>query len=272
MAFMNCEETKQTISSYLDDELSLPARAACDEHLRVCPVCREELAAMRLLKRQLTALPRPLPPPDLVDSINDALSIEAGVVLRQPRLPLSVRMMRWLQPRVMPYTVGTFASCLLFILMFTALRSSLMALRTFDRATRTTFTATYRISYVEGEEDGYDITQPITSESLAARRSAVGVESPSLNPRGALAALAWTPTADRRARDDDMIVVTNVFSNGRASLSDIVQAPRDRRLLDEFQNALREGPAFVPASYDRRPQTMRVVFVLQKVNVREGDF
>jgi hypothetical protein len=69
-----------------------------------------------------------------------------------------------------------------------------------------------------------------------------------------------------------MVVITDVFSNGRASLADVVQAPRDRRLLDEFQNALREGPAFVPASYDKRPQTMRVVFVLQKINVREGDF
>jgi hypothetical protein len=172
----------------------------------------------------------------------------------------------------MPYTVGTFASCLLFILMFTALRSSLMAFRAFDHATRTTFASTYRITYIQGADMGYDITQPITSESLAARRSEVGVESPSLNPNGALAALAWTPTRDKRGMDDDMVVVTDVFSNGRASLADVVQAPRDRRLLDEFQNALREGPAFVPASYDKRPQTMRVVFVLQKVNVRERDF
>lgn len=269
---MNCEETKQALSSYLDDELSLPQRAACDEHLRECPVCREELAATRTLMRQLAALPRPLTPPDLAASITDALAIEAGAALRQPQLPLGVRFMRWLQPRVMPYTVGTFASCLLFILMFTALRSSLMAFRSFDKATRSNFASTYRITYVQGADEGYDITQPITPESLAARRSAVGVESPSLNPNGALAALAWTPTRDRYAQDDDMVVVTDVFSNGRAALADIVQAPRDRRLLDDFQNALREGPAFVPASYDRRPQTMRVVFVLQKVSVRERDF
>ena len=269
---MNCEETKLALSSYVDDELSLPARAACDEHLHECPVCREELSAMRSLVRGLSTLVRPLPPFDLATSINDALMIEAGVVLRQPKLPFSVRFVRWLQPRLMPYTVGTFATCILFVLMFAALRSSLMAFRTFDRATRTTFATTYRITYFQTDDEGFDITEPITSESLAARRSAVGEESPSLNPRGALASLAWTPTGDKRAKDDDMVVVTNVFSNGQASLSDIVQAPRDRRLLDEFQEALREGPAFVPASYDRRPQTMRVVFVLQKVNVREGGF
>jgi hypothetical protein len=268
---MNCEETKQSLSSYLDDELSLPVRAECEEHFEECPLCREELALTRALTRRLGALPRPLPPSDLAATINDALLIEAGAALRQPKLPLSVSFVRWLQPRVMPYTIGTFASCLLFILMFTALRSSLMAFHTFDRATRTTF-ATYRITYIQADDGGYDITQPITSESLAARRSAVGVESPSLNPNGALAALAWTPTRTSGAKDDDMVVVTDVFSNGRASLADVVQPPRDKRLLDEFQNALREGPAFVPASYDRRPQTMRVVFVLQKVNIRERDF
>jgi len=268
---MSCEETKQALSSYLDDEMSLPARAACDEHLRQCPVCREELAVVRSLTRRMAALPRPVAPPDLVSSIHDALSIEAGALSRQPRLPLTERITGWLRPRVMTYTVGTFASCLLFILMFAALRSSLQAFRTFDLATRSGF-AQYRVTMVT-REGGFDITKPITPESLAAGRSEVAVESPSLNPRGALAALTnSTPESATATEDDDMIVVTNVFSNGQASLADIVQAPRDRRLLDEFQNALREGPAFVPASYDRRPQTMRVVFVLQKVQVRESGF
>jgi hypothetical protein len=43
-------------------------------------------------------------------------------------------------------------------------------------------------------------------------------------------------------------------------------------MLDDFQHALRQSPAFVPASFDRRPQTMRVVFVIQKVDVRERNF
>ena len=35
---------------------------------------------------------------------------------------------------------------------------------------------------------------------------------------------------------------------------------------------LRKSPAFVPASLDHRPQTMRVVFVLQKMKVEEQMF
>ena len=69
-----------------------------------------------------------------------------------------------------------------------------------------------------------------------------------------------------------MIVVANVFSNGAASLADVVQPPRDKRMLDEFESALRRDAAFVPASLDRRPDTMRVVFAVQKVDVDERNF
>ena len=43
-------------------------------------------------------------------------------------------------------------------------------------------------------------------------------------------------------------------------------------MIDELQDAFRQSPAFVPASLDRRPQTMRVVFVLQKMNVAERSY
>jgi hypothetical protein len=171
----------------------------------------------------------------------------------------------------MPYTVGAFASTLLFIGMFAALRTSLMAFRDWDNASRVSQEVSYRVLYVQGGEGAYNIHEPVSAEYLSALRAPYATESPSLNPRGALAALTRSH-AHRGDGDDDMIVVTDVFSNGSATLADVVQAPRDRRMLDDFQNALRKDPAFVPASFDRRPQTMRVVFVIQKVDVREREF
>ncbi len=41
---MGCEETNKLLSQYIDDVLSLPARAAVDAHLDRCPVCRAEVA------------------------------------------------------------------------------------------------------------------------------------------------------------------------------------------------------------------------------------
>jgi hypothetical protein len=69
-----------------------------------------------------------------------------------------------------------------------------------------------------------------------------------------------------------MVVVTNVFSNGSASLAGVVQPPRDKQMLDDFETALRQSAAFVPASLDRRPDTMRVVFTVQKVGVDGRNF
>jgi hypothetical protein len=123
---------------------------------------------------------------------------------------------------------------------------------------------------------GYDLNQPVTSEDFSARRAPFAEQSPSLNPGGALAALtgsyAHPHTNVNQATSDDMIVVADVFSNGAASLADVVQAPRDRRMLADFEVALRQSAAFVPASLDRRPDTMRVVFTVQKVDVRERSF
>jgi hypothetical protein len=238
--------------------------------LRECPVCRAELAEMRALSRELAMLVRPIAPPDLASAISDALQIEAAARVRAPILPLTVRLARWLRPRVMPYTVGSFASVLLFTIMFNALRPHMKALAEAAIAAREADTASYRIIYIG--TDGPDISVPITPELFAAQRAPVGVESPSLNPRGALAALTRAQSHGHDEGEDDMIVVTDVFSNGRASLADVVHPPRDRRMLDDFKDALRKNAAFVPAYYDRRPETMRVVFVVQKVDVPERNF
>src|SRR5215213_9379056 len=115
---MSCEGTQQALSSYLDDAIALPARAACDRHLEQCPVCRAQLAELRSLTRRLSALSAPTPPPGLQLTISNALATEAAALRRQPHVPLSLLIARWLRPRVMPYTIGTFASIILFITLF----------------------------------------------------------------------------------------------------------------------------------------------------------
>ena len=274
---MLCEETSQSLSLYVDDCVSLPARVAIDEHLDRCPVCRAELAELRALSRGLGLLSRPTPPAELAASISTALYIEAAARRQTPDPPLLHRIGRFLRPRLMPYTVGTFASVTMFFLMLTALRPHFVALR--EAAIQQH--AVLMLGTTEfGEEDlrelgFYDFDKPVTPESLAAKRAPYGAQSPSLDPAGALAAMtrAYAHSSESYyAPDDDMLVVADVFSNGAASLNDVVQPPRDRRMLDDFESALRQNAAFVKASLDRRPDTMRVVFwcrggAVQKVDV-----
>ena len=264
---MLCEETKQSLSLYVDDCVSLPTRVAIDEHLARCPVCRDEMIELRSLRRRLSLLSVPTPPADLAASISNALTIEAAARRQEANPSLVQRTRRFIEPWVMPYSAGSFASLLMFFLMLNALRPHFVALR--EAA------ASQRIGVMMVEAGEYDLYQPVTPEGFAASRAPFGVESPSLRPGGALATLTISyarPHANSRGDADDMIVVANVFSNGAASLADVVQPPRDKRMLDEFESALRQDAAFVPASVDRRPDTMRVVFTMQKVDVDDRNF
>ena len=263
---MNCEETTPLLSQFIDDALTAPVSATLDEHLDRCPVCRANAMEMRSVSRSLRQLSRPVAPIDLAASINDALMIEAAARRLSPDRSWREQFAMWLEPRLMPYSVGSFASVVLFASMFIALSPHFIALQQASRQLSTV--------NVFRSSPGFDLNQPVSSEDFSNRRAPFAEQSPSLNPGGALAALtssyANPGTVNQKA--DDMVVVADVFSNGSASLADVVQAPRDRQMLADFEVALRQSAAFVPASLDRRPDTMRVVFTVQKVDVRDRSF
>ncbi len=265
---MTCEETQQALSAYVDEHLAPGARLELDAHLDLCPACRAELAETRLLLRRLASLERPATPVGLSGAISRRLAIEHSAQIAQPPLTFGEQTISWLRPRVMPYTIGAFASIILFVLVIGALRSQMEALRDLERDALASNARSFSINR---EDARYDVTQPVTTEDFVASRVGFSNESPSLDPRGALAAVTWTPSQGA-AGDDDMMVVADVYDNGHASLAEVVHAPRNPRMLNELQAALRRNPAFVPASLDHRPQTMRVVFVLQKVDVRERSY
>ena len=211
---------------------------------------------------------RPKPPAGLADSISDLLTIEAAARRQAPPPSLGRRIARFLEPRLMPYSVGSFASVIMFTLMLAALRPHVVALRE----------AAFH-NNVMVVQPSFDLYRPVSPEDLAKRRAPFGEQSPSLNPTGALAALtrayAQHPHAGQYEDGDEMVVVADVFSNGTASLADVVQAPRDRRMLEDFESALRQDPSFVKASLDKRPDTMRVVFSIgatQKVEADDRNF
>jgi len=269
---MSCEDIQQSLSLYVDDGLRPEERGACYQHLEVCPVCRARLLEMRSIRGGLAMLSRPAPPVDLVPAINKALVAEAANRRTLRDTTFGDVMRSWLQPVMMRYAFSSLASVIIFTAVFAAMRPHMIALHeaalAFDQASIT-------IELADPLRPRYDITKPISPESYAALRTPFNTESPSLNPGGALATLTSEPTRLRgngREGDDNMMVVADVFTNGSASLADVMQAPRDRRMLEDFEKALRQNAAFVPAALDRRPETMRVVFSIQRVDVHDRNY
>src|SRR6185295_14513793 len=159
MSLMLCEETRQTFSSYIDDCVSLPARVAIDEHLDRCPVCRAEVAELRSLTRSLSLMTRPKPPVHLADTISDLLTIEAAARRQAPPPSIGRRIARFLEPRLMPYSVGSFASVIMFTLMFAALRPHFIALR--EAALQNSGPMTASRAY---QDPGYNLYLPVSKE------------------------------------------------------------------------------------------------------------
>lgn len=263
---MTCEEIQNLLSAYLDGELPPGERSVADTHFAECPVCRTQLEETRSMLRGLSMVARPVAPSDLAASISTTLMVERNQRRAQPRVSLRENLWQWVEMRLMPYTVGAFASVLLFFAVSSALRPHFRALRDITIAAR----ASENLIFVS-LDGGYDVNQPVSLKGYVESRTPYGVESPSLNPRGALAELAWTPSPGR-PDDDDMVVVADVYGNGSASLAEIVEPPRNPRMIAELEDAFRKNPAFVPASLDQRPQTMRVIFAISKMNVRERSF
>lgn len=271
---MTCDEIQESLALYADDGLTLEARSVCYGHLEVCPVCRAHLEDLRAIRRGLATMSQPAPPVNLIASINQAVAAKAALEQARRKATFTEMLndlaLEWLQPRLMRYAFSSLTSVLLFSSVFMALRPHMVALHEATLA----FDAAIISDPIEPLGVGFDITKPISPESYAALRSPFNSESPSLNPGGALATLTRSAPHDesnQREDDDDMVVVADVFRDGSASLAEIMHAPRDRRMLREFDKALRQDAAFVPASMDRRPETMRVVFSVQRVNVRESN-
>lgn len=266
---MTCEELQNSVSAYVDDDLTAHARRACDEHLVSCPLCRAELIEMRLLTRNLAVLSRPAPPANLARAISNRLHTEQFVLTQDGgRRDAATRLspaglLDWCTPRAMPFGVGAFASVLLFVLVLGALLPTMRRLHVLEQASLLDDGIYY------STPPGYDVTQPITMEDYVASRTPFTAFSPSLDPRGALALATQTPNMED---EDDMIVVADVYSNGEASVAEVMNAPRDTRMLDNLEAALRRTPAFVPARLDNRPATMRVVFMVQRMNVHDRSF
>lgn len=245
---MNCNATQKSFSAYLDGRVTRAQADALDEHLDACPFCRGRLEEERAVVRGLSGLTRPAAPPDLAASISSALAIERAARRAAPALPLYAALARWIEPRLMPYAVGLLASALLFFTLTAALRTQFRLLHEIARAARETPDEHSVILIRNGDFD-----------------------LPSLDPRGDLFQVMNAP-AEAGEDDDDLTIVANVFSNGSASVAEVMQPPRNPQVLSRVQDALRRTPAFVPASLDRRPQTTRVVLSLSKVSVRDRSF
>lgn len=268
---MRCENLQFNLPVYLDDFLNVEERACIDEHLAQCPLCRQKTAEFQALRNDLRALRRPELSVDSLALLRNRVALETRTTERNPSSLFSANFREWLLMRFMPYSVGTIASVLLtFGLLWSLLPNSdkigqndeISRLQTISKSSVLLADANLKSTLGDSEINapGFD-----TLPSLA-----ISGESPSVNPQGALIALTKSFVRGKM-KDDEVVVVAEVFGNGLARIDEVIEPSRDRQAVRELENALKSdpnyAPPFVPAHLDQRSDTIRVVLKIQSVNI-----
>lgn len=262
---MKCSEAKFNLAFYADGELAEPAAKLVGEHLRVCPVCRQTYAETVEIRSALRRMSRTEMPAALTQSIKYAAASERQK-MRASWLPFSTELRDALRMRVLPYGVGVLATVVigfgLLTVMFSPARDSGASFA--SSGSTTIMLASNRNPLASDDADS------ISPAEYARTRLAVAGESPSVNPNGALVALTKSLVRGDM-KDDEVVVVADVFGNGLARIAEVVEPSRDRMAVEELRKALATDPEyapFLPASLEKRPENMRVILRFQSVNVK----
>lgn len=258
---MKCKDLKFELQHYADGEISEERSAAVAAHMDSCPVCRDELARIGALRGELRSLAQPSFSAANLQRLRKMVTAELRPAFGFPTFRLIEGNPNWLRNWLMPTAVGTFASVLFALVLVTVIMipSYIPNLAIETDANTGNYDPLFLANF-----DG-----PITPQQFANSRASIAEESPSINPDGTLVAMT-----DSRARadmrDDEMVVVAEVFSNGEARITDVVERPSDRKTMDRLQAAFTNdssGTPFVPARLDNRGELVRVVLKFQSVNV-----
>lgn len=257
---MRCSEIQSKLSLYADKTLDSVGSAIVDEHLSICPLCREQVNDLERIKADLRKIGRPVIPVNVANRVRLAVrdEISAGGPTFLPGATGD-----WIRMRMMPLGVGVAATLVIGLsflnMMFLGAQTAGEVIAS-DRGRDT------RIMIASGSSGDAD---PISATEFARTRVAVAGESPSINPQGALIALTRS-LMNGKMGNDEVVVVANVFSNGLAQITEVVEPSQNGQAIDELEKALESNPEnapFVPAVLDNRSENVRVVLKFQTVDV-----
>ena len=267
---MKCQELQSDLMLYADGFLAEREHVLVKGHLEVCPLCRQKYADIREIKASMRQMSRPV--------ISTALQMQLKQSVRsdiresnKAWFPIQTDVRLWMQTRLMPYALGLLASLVmgftLMTMMFSGLRNTNPDSAAFQSSYRSdkTLLASNSNPFRESENG-------ISATDYANTRLDISSESPSVNPQGAVIALTKSFVRGGM-KDDEVVVVADVFGNGLAKISEVIEPSRDTRAVSKLQKALSSDPAyaaFVPASLDKRSDNVRVVLRFQSVNVSTG--
>jgi hypothetical protein len=273
---MKCENLQFNLSIYSDGYLTEDETASVENHLAQCPLCRQKLADFQELRNNLRVLQSPEIPAHVLNSVRSHVADKLNKNETAPLFLFPDNNSRsWLQTFLMPYSVGVAASLLIGFLVLEIL---LLGANANQRVTETAslipkFNSTVMLTNPDSNSNDDLLfeskTYAINPRDFANARISVSGESPSINPGGALVALTKSLVRGEM-KDEELVVVADVFGNGLAQIGEVIEPPRDEQTLYNLKKALETDSnyaPFVPASFDKRADSVQIVLKIQRVDV-----
>ena len=261
---MNCENLQFDLSIYADDILSETAHAGVEKHLAQCPLCRQKRDDYLALSQSLRSLQRPPVSAELLNTVRTAVSNELQTNLTTPIVILSDGVENWFKMRFMPYSIATAASLLIGV-------SLLWAILAGDFSRNVNNIASFRNDTNQSVmlANANPKAENLLADGLPPSVLLLSDASPSVNPSGALVAVS-NSLMRGKMKDEEVVVVADVFSNGLARITEVVEPTNNWKTVNELEDALDSDPdfaPFVPSSEDRRSGTVRVILKIQRVDI-----
>ncbi len=266
---MKCQDLQFILPLYSDDVLSEDEVAPVSAHLERCPLCRQKVIDFQEIRLGLRAAPRPEFSASAMQSLRGSIAARLTSATGTPLFQLVGERRKWLDVWLMPYAVGSLTTLILgFTMLWVIVTGEIQPQQFLSSAPgRSGSNTTILVPYVA--PDFSRVESDLSPMEYASSRSAFSGESPSINPQGSLVELTKTLVRNE-VEDDEVTVVADVYGNGVAEITEVVEPSSDGRAIGELQRALESGPsssAFVPASFDKRSETIRVVLKIQSVVV-----
>lgn len=239
---MNCLYLRQNASAYLDHQLSSQENQEFLLHMNSCTDCFDYVDDIRHTTQLLKQLGSSVPPPDLAPNI--IAQINAAHICK----PANPKFGNWLvntffyvRPQYVSYATGFVVTCLLFATVMYSFRPA------FIRELQG------HVSVIWTPGETIDLPLPDDFDT-----------SPSVQSSRALSDLA---KAHALAPEQDLFLVADVDSKGRAELVQIVDSSKNQKVEKRVVNVLKRT-SFKPGTKDGRPVNSRLFLLIQTIDVR----
>lgn len=241
---MNCTTVKKESSAYIDGQLQLAKSRRLEAHLTTCARCADHIKELRFISQGLGQLPPPRVPARLLsdtleafDTLNRRRNIFGDAIRRLTKIA-------FFHPRA----VSSVASLVITTSLFVAVLSNFKPLPEMEfeyhREPITLSTVQFNL---------------LNQGALPAPGAGVYTIPRVQHSSGLDAFLDVT-------KSSQVVLITQVQSDGRASVVDVVGSSARSSISDAFRESF-QGLRFHPATSSGRPVATQLVLLIQKLDV-----